>query len=54
MIFEKRFKQCQECDRKFVCKYKEIYYKNKGEWPIEGLAITINNSSQCKYAKNKY
>jgi hypothetical protein len=50
MIFKDRYHECQRCQNKETCKYSEIYYKNKGEWPIEGLAININNSSKCKFA----
>ncbi len=50
MIFETRYKQCEQCQMNVMCRYKEIYYQNKGEWPVESMA---DRNGECKYAPFK-
>lgn len=50
MIFQERYQHCERCDLEGICKYKEIYYKNKGEWPVKELATTHNGKTVCKHA----
>ena len=53
MIFEDRLKQCHACEMLDICKYSEIYYKNKGEWPRgvpQTMVRRINNKSECAHA----
>jgi hypothetical protein len=45
------------CELFWSCKYSEIYYKNKGEWPNgvpQEMVKRINNSAQCTYAPYFY
>ena len=57
MIFDSRYYQCMSCELFWSCKYSEIYYKNKGEWPNgvpQEMVKRINNSAQCTYAPYFY
>lgn len=53
MVFEKRYEQCRACRNSSMCKWSEIYYKNKGEWPDSvprDMVVKIDGSSQCAHA----
>ena len=50
MIFESRHAQCQACKSLSMCKWSEIYYENKGEWPHQVPQDMVDSDGECAHA----